>query len=450
MSKTNQAGHYKILEFTLLNKSLNREQNMLGLVGNFNITESMNNGAIRGSVTIFESYDILNEFPIRGQEFIRMVYSDFFDVEREEIYFVYSVDNISYGDEINPSFMQYTLHFTSPYKFLSENFRVQRVYKDSIAGTQLVSDYAKDAFDEYYQKPVEALFKKKLKYFINEKTTNKRTFVVPKYTPEETMNFFTRNAYSDENPLNNGMNPSQTFRFFEARDAFFFGTNEFMEYRAQSNSNSGGDEIIGRPIIEYKRNYGGSVSAESQYSAMTEILDINFGTRVNTIDNIVQGAYRKKIYEFNLLTMNVDEKVYDYSEEANHDPKLNPIHDKLFIRENMSKEKEVHIFRDYSGPGVLGGPEIRGDTHYRELYMNKLSHFYNHNMNTLSVTVYGRNDLFAGSCVNITLFKHAYQKTTEEEERLNGRYLVESVNSVFDGTVFKQNLKLTRGGINIS
>ncbi len=448
MSNIKQAGHYELREFTLLNKSLNVERNMLGLVGSFNILESMNNGAIRGSATIFESYDILNEFPIRGQEFIKVTYADWFDNERTEYYFVYAVDNVSYGDEKNPSFVQYTLNFTSPYKFLSENAYLQRAYTESIAGTQLISDYATDAFDEYYQRPVQELFGKKLKFLIAEKTTNRQKLVIPKYSPEEAMNMFVRNAYSDENPLNNGMTPSQTFRFFEARDAFFFATNEFMQQKAITSGTD--NSLIQRPVIDYKRNYAGSISADSQYSAMTEILDVNFGTRVNTIDTIAQGGYRRIVYEFNLLTMNIDSKSYDYTEEENHDPDLNPIHDKLFIREKMSREKEYHVFRDWSGPGVPGGEGIRPDPHYSDLYTKKLAHFYNHNMNTLNVTVYGRNDIFAGSYINITLYKHAYQKTTEEEERLNGMYLVESVNSVFDGNVFKQQLKLTRGGIKLS
>ena len=448
MSNIKQAGHYQLREFTLLNKSLNVERNMLGLVGSFNILESMNNGAIRGSATIFESYDILNEFPIRGQEFIKVTYADWFDNERTEYYFVYAVDNISYGDEKNPSFVQYTLNFTSPYKFLSENTYLQRAYTQSIAGTQLISDYATDAFDEYYQRPVQELFRKKLKFLIAEKTANNRELVIPKYSPEEAMNMFVRNAYSDENPLNNGMAPSQTFRFFEARDAFFFATNEYMQQKAITSGTDRG--LIQRPVLDYKRNYAGSISADSQYSAMTELLDVNFGTRVNTIDTIAQGGYRRIIYEFNLLTMNIDSKSYDYTEEGNHDPDLNPIHDKLFIREKMSREKEYHVFRDWDGPGVLSGEGIRKNTHYADLYTSKLTHFYNHNMNTLDVTVYGRNDIFAGSYINITLYKHAYQKTTEEEERLNGMYLVESVNSIFDGNVFKQKLKLTRGGIKLS
>ena len=447
MYKIKQAGHYELREFTLLNKSLNVERNMLGLVGSFNILESMNNGAIRGSATIFEAYDILNEFPIRGQEFIKVTYADWFDNERTEYYFVYAVDNVSYGDEKNPSFVQYTLNFTSPYKFLSENVYLQRSYTDSIAGTQLISDYATDMFDEYYQRPVERLFRKKLKFLIAEKTTNRRTLVVPKYSPEEAMNFFVRNAYSDENPMNNGMTPSQTFRFFEARDAFFFATNEYMQKQAITAESD--KSIIQRPVIDYKRNYAGSISAASQYSAMTEILDVNFGTRVNTIDTLVQGGYRRIVHDISLLTMSVNERSYDYTDEENHDPDLNPIHDKLFIRENMSREKEYYIIRDWNVAGSVGGEGVKSDTHYSDLYTRKLAHFYNHNMNSLNITVYGRNDVFAGSYINITLYKHAYQKTTEEEERLNGMYLVESVNSMFDGNVFKQQLKLTRGGIKL-
>jgi hypothetical protein len=449
MSNIKQAGHYQLREFTLLNKSLNVERDMLGLVGSFNILESVNNGAIRGSATIFESYDILNEFPIRGQEYIRITYSDFFDNERTEYYFVYAVDNISYGGEKNPSFMQYTLNFTSPYKFLSENFLVQRSYTLSTNNTQLIGDYANDLFDEYYRRPVQELFQNKLKRdLVYVPTTNNRKIVVPGYTPEEAMNFFARNAYTTTSYANK--QSSQTYRFFEARDAFFFATNEGLLMNAVNTMQGLRPPSAGsRQILEFKRNYAGSISADSQFSAMSEILDINFGTRVNTIDTIVHGGYRRRIQDIDLLTMTVNEYDYNYDDEDNHEEDLNPIHDKLFIDQYMSKRKIYYIIRDWSVPGAVEGDSVRSDTHYKELYTSKAAHFYNHNMNTLNVSVYGRNNLFAGSYINITLYKHAYQKTTEEEERLNGTYLVESVNSMFDGNVFKQQLKLTRGGIKL-
>lgn len=451
MSNTKQAGHYELVEFKIYNKSLNVAQDVTALVGSFNILESTNNGAIRGSATIFETFDILNNFPIRGQEYIKVVYKDFFDVERTEYYFVYAVDDISYGDEKNPSFVQYTLRFTSPHKFLSENFLVARSYTTSTRGTSLVSDYALDLFDEYYTQPVSELFQGKFKKGIAfTPTTNKRRLVVPSYSPEEAMNFFARNAYSTEYQNANGGVSTQTFRFFEARDTFLFAPNEGLYALSENVMSANKPPAAGaRQIIEFKRNYAGSVSSESQLSAMSEILDVNFGTRVNTIDTIVNGGYRRRVHDIDLLTMTVNEYDYNYDDEGNHDPGVSPIHDKLFINKYMSKRKQFYLIRDWSTTGGIEGDSVREDTHYKELYTSKPTHFYNHNMNTLNIMVYGRNNLFAGSLVNITLYKHAYQKTTEEEERLNGRYLVESVNSIFDGNVFKQQLKLTRGGIKL-
>ena len=194
-----------------------------------------------------------------------------------------------------------------------------------------------------------------------------------------------------------------------------------------------------RGILSFYRNYDAQVAPSSGAAIMQNVIDVSFGVRTNVMDYITSGGYNRKVYEFNILTMNIDSYDYDYSESYN-DASMHPMQDKAFIDLHMSKPKESFVFRDYSASD---------DPHYRDLYTKKPIYFFNQMQNTIDVTVYGRNDLFAGSTVNMNFIKHtnALAGKPELDDERSGLYFVESVASAFDGNIFTQTLTLTRGGI---
>lgn len=444
MANLNQAGSYTLKTFKLWSYDLTYSVDLMMSMHRFEITESMSNGALRGSALIVDSNGILDSFAdnrgINGQELLEIVYEDYYSVSRQELYSVYAVDSVNYGDEKKSGFLAYTIHFTSPHKFYSEDNRVQRAYTG-----ENISTYVKDLYGEYMRDKIPEHISKKFP-FVNkllsvENTGNGRNIVVPKMNPEGAMHLFSRNAWTDTNPLGEGES-SQTFRFFEARDKFFFATIEYMRSltRSQLLMGTGSKLEPERGILKFYRNYSASVNPEAGGAAMQYIINVDFGTRVNTIDYIVSGAYKRRTYEFDIATMNVNDYLYDYTTQ-NNDKTLAPMHDKTFIDEHMKKEKEIFVFNAVDNSG--------NDMHYRELYTVKPIYFINQNNNSINVVIYGRNDLFAGSTVDITFMKHVNalaSAPTIDEER-SGEYFVESAQSIFDGNVYTQALTLTRGGV---
>ena len=444
MPNLNQPGSYTLKTFKLWSQDLTYSVDLMMLMHRFEITESMSNGSLRGSALIVDSNGILDSFAdntgINGQELLEIVYEDYYSLERQELYCVYAVDNINYGDEKKSGFLAYTIYFTSPHKFYSEDYRVQRAYTGST-----ISTYVKDLYGEYMRDKIPENIVKKFP-FVNkllsvEDTANGRHIVVPKMNPEGSMHLFSRNAWTDTNPLGEGES-SQTFRFFEARDKFFFATIEYMRSLTQSQLAMGtGNKLEPeRGILKFYRNYAASITPEAGAAAMNYILNVGFGTRVNTIDYIVNGAYKRRTYEFDLATMNVNDYLYDYTTQ-NHDETLAPVHSETFIADHMKKEKEIFVFNAVDNSG--------SDIHYRELYTTKPMYFMNQNNNMIKATIYGRNDLFAGSTVDITFLKpvNAYTSAPTIDEERSGLYFVESAQSIFDGNVYTQALTLTRGGV---
>lgn len=444
MANLNQAGSYTLKTFKLWSYDLTYSVDLMMSMHRFEITESMSNGALRGSALIVDSNGILDSFAdnrgINGQELLEIVYEDYYSVSRQELYSVYAVDNVNYGDEKKSGFLAYTIHFTSPHKFYSEDNRVQRAYTG-----ENISTYVTDLYGEYMRDKIPEHISKKFP-FVNkllsvENTGNGRSIVVPKMNPEGAMHLFSRNAWTDTNPLGEGES-SQTFRFFEARDKFFFATIEYMRSltRSQLVMGTGSKLEPERGILKFYRNYSASVNPEAGAAAMQYIINVDFGTRVNTIDYIVNGAYKRRTYEFDLATMNVNDYLYDYTAQ-NNDKTLEPKHDQAFIDEHMKKEKEIFVFNAVDNSG--------NDMRHQELYTVKPIYFINQNNNTINVVIYGRNDLFAGSTVDITFMKHVNalaSAPTIDEER-SGEYFVESAQSIFDGNIYTQALTLTRGGV---
>lgn len=426
-----QAGHYKLHRFAV--KSIDGEfsVDLIGVVFNFNIIESMSSGFIRGSAVVFESLNLFRNF--RGQELVEIEYEDYFGTIQLGQYVIYAIDNVGYGDKKHPGFMQYTLYFVSPFKFFSEDFRIQQAYRN-----QTVTDYVKQIFSDFMVKKAkdsgQTILDKQLE---TEATTNIiKSIVIPKMTPESAVHFLSRNAYATSNVINT-KESSQTFRFFEARDKFYFCTSEWMKTLIESALVTGRGSSLEpkRASATYSRNEFGTISPNmSQAMAMSSIIDLKANNRVNTLETIAKGGYKRKIYEFDLLTMNINERSYDYTKELNRTTV--PDHTEAFIAKHMTKEKEIFIIQDWK-------PE--DDPHFREIYSRKPIYFYNAEKSSIVIKVYGRNDIFAGSIVEVDVnVSKAATGSVEQDKQLSGTYIVEVAQSNFDGNVYTQTLTLAK------
>jgi hypothetical protein len=77
-------------------------------------------------------------------------------------------------------------------KFILTTDILQKLISSSKDVNQgLISDYVEETYKEYFKTPVDRSNKKiKTKEIVVEKTDGVQKYVIPNYSPEETMNFF--------------------------------------------------------------------------------------------------------------------------------------------------------------------------------------------------------------------------------------------------------------------
>jgi hypothetical protein len=415
----------------------------------------MSAGSVRGSAVVYDSNDLINTLPLKSEEIVEITYSDFFDEVRTDQFFLYSITDVSYARENSQAIVKYTINFVSIPKLLTENERVAKAYKyDPVTSRSLISDYANTVYDEYYSRPLREIGLTP-KEIIVEPTTGDQALVVTRMTPEQTMHFFSRKAYSQNSR-------TQSFRFFETRDKYFFVTNDYMtEYYAKGGIGYLGNSNYGlispseaasvglkpKTIRRFGRNYALDKSPERQLAAMYELIEIDFGTRNDTIDDINRGAYKKASYEIDLINGTFQKIAYDHAEEYEDETLVLP-HNKPFINERITKERERFIIKDYASTGAATGTEVGSNKFYPELHNKKTTYFYHYEKNSIRAKIYGRNDLFAGDVIELDLISQADGSGKNEKDiERSGLYLIESIENNFYENTYTQKLVLSRSGI---
>lgn len=446
-SAVKQAGHYRLKQFRVYNFARTKSIDLKLVIHTFNIVESMSNGAVRGSAVVYDTDDLIKNFPFICEEYVQITYSDFFDVERTEDMFVYSITDVKYAKQNSQSMIEYKLNFVSIGRVFSEDYRIQKTYKANPSNNGTIAGYVKEVYDEYYAKPVTD-YNVKPKEIEIEPTAGQTQFVIPRMTPEHTMNFFARRAYSSTS------GSTQTFRFFESREKYHFASNDYMfTFGVDPVGNFGiGPTLANAVGIKekvtplFRMNYLGDLTPERQESLMYEIQSIDYGVRANTIEDINVGGYKRRTWEIDLINGAVTSRDYNHFEEFTA-AKVKLPHSKTFIDNRMQKYRERFVFTDYAQPGAASGPALRPDQNYADLYNIKTTSFYHYERNKVTVKIYGRNTLFAGDVVTLQMFEHSASGELRLDTDRSGDYLVESIENIFYESVYTQNLVLSRNGI---
>lgn len=443
-SALKQAGHFELLSFKVTNFERTKTVDITRLIHMFNIDESMSAGSVRGTAMVYDALNILSEFPLVGEETIEIVYTDFFDNKRQESYFLYAITDVSNDDENSGKIQRYKINFVSVSKFYSEDYSLMKTYRPNTTSST-ISDYVKEVYEEYYERPlIEARLSIKPKPIVIESTDGPQSYVIPNYTPEQTMHFFARRGY-------NATSTTQLFRFFENRDKFYFVTNEYMANVAKNfigtinQRLAAAANITPTTIPIFRLNYMPNLTADRQEMAMYNLIDINYGERVNTVSDMNSGAYKRNTYEIDLIHGVITPNQYDHLEVFNEsNQKL--IHSKRFVDQYVTKESEKFVIKDYAAPGATRGRDLRLDQHYSTLYNYKKPNLYHYRKNQIEATIYGRNNIVAGSIIDLEINSAKPDVVVLDKEK-SGRYIVESVSNVFFENTYRQKLVLSRGGI---
>ena len=457
MVDRNRAGTYELLEFRIAPfdrdfEDTNAFIDIRGLIHEWELTESMESGHIYGTAVVYDSLGILDDFQIKtdpvnhwikGEERIRIRYKDWYPDHEpmEHEMFLYSVTDVQPITRAKEALRVYKIHFVSIDKFLTERFLVRRGFRD-----KLISENVGDIWDEYWDTQANPYRKIPRKTLYAEVTEGNQNLVVPNYSPEQTMHFFARKAYAGEGE-------TQIWRFFENRKAFFFITHDELISSANSL------EAFSGEIQKYVRINMGDKTPGSEAITMQSILDIKQPVHINTLKDMLTGAYYSSLTELDIPNRTPTFVEYRYLDEYENlvsttffkqnglTPR--PKHSKKFVDEHLNTLRDRLVVRDYGSPNDPGGGAfVRPETFYTDVYNDKRVSYNHHDSNKIIMKIYGNNEVMAGSIIEIDLLKLDNDTENPKTDLLrSGRYLVESVKNIFKEELYYQELTISAAGV---
>jgi hypothetical protein len=434
------AGTYHLKDVVIRSEySDMKEASILDQVAYWRVEESMGTSFMTGMAKVIDGVGLIYKFPLRGEEIIEFTYEDWYKEERTDRFFIYAISNVKRAkDRGDNSLLEYQIHFVSMEKFFTDATLIQEGFKGYI------DEYAQRVFDQHFA-PIQG---KTLE--LENGFTGNQVLAIPKLTPDQTMHFLTRRAYSEEYL-------SQSVRFFENRLGFYFASNEYV-------MNFGFDF----PIPSNRRFYYGMANKktpDTQELIMLNIIDFQMteAEYVNTQKDMNYNPYLAIGLEADYLNRElIETPQYDYWNESlnfdtpakfEDDPsvppyRIRPRRSEQFVRQNFSRPREYLIYKDYADNDSPARESILPNKYFDEILKAKNSYFYSWDKNSVTCKIYGRNNLFAGNLVSVDITKTKILEPGDEIDREHsGYYMVERVVNEFDRDVYFQTLTLSRGGI---
>ena len=433
--KTNQAGFYVLEKFELTPLYETKKYTSVDLkntIVNWQFTESINSTFMYGSAIIHESYDMLKDLPVRGEEKLSIQYRDQFKKLHSYEFVVYAVTDIETDRKTNGRILRYTISFCTMQKLDADWQWVRKSYGDS-----LISDMVQDVFDRYMQGDKEIEI---------EPTDGEQTLVIPRFRPDEAMQFLARRAYTNKRE-------SSLYYFFENSEKYYFCTYEYLVDKFKPLVASA-DAAEGNNL-KYMFSQLEDNAPAGQEAAKFSVSSLSYLDRSNSIKAMKDGAYKRKITELDYYTRTRTVRTYDYVENIDSHSiidDLKVINTTDYIDKYMPEEEapEAIYVTDYNQLGLPQGKDysLRKYAYYAENFMRKSMIDYYMRTNEVSCSISGNGDIYAGKMIYLDVFTLGETgKGLQEDRERNEQYLVTTVTNVFSGDYHTQLLKITKGGL---
>lgn len=423
MSNLVLPGQYKLLSAKLVTHA-GVEHEFSGFIPVLSIEESIESDCIRGSAEVMESMGYLENLPIRGEEDLILQIEDALGQENTYVMKIYKVSDVKISD--TNDMLTYTIHFVSRSRYNASFRRIIEPFNDEI------SNIAKEVFEKYYPNgtsPIEI-----------EKTEGIFRCVIPNYTPMQAMNFLASRAYSTDSP-------SCSFRFFETTNGHYFVSDEYLIKKALENPES---------IEEFSFSDALDKSGEEFISQMQNLIEIYNSDRVNTMGDLISGAYRSHVIEIDLIRGSVNlpgrsnKHSYNYTEKksgyvstsgrgADQDTHSPEFVEQYFTQEN---ERRYIVIKDYADDD--GQNQIRGDQYLPQIITNRIAYRHHLNNTILHAKANGRLDLNAGDLINVRIPEFNVSSSKGLNPQLSGYYMINTVTQNFVRDVHQTSLKLIK------
>lgn len=409
-------------------------------IGSWSITQSMGDFAWQGEAFIMDASNLLEGFPLRGEEYFEL-WLETYDVKTTVKLKarIHKITDIVPAPNSNS--VTYKIHFVSETSWDASLRKITKPYQNGI------SSIARNIFENYfaplgpvsYLDPIDrakVLPMATARYPIESGEEPQRSFVIqptgglakiiiPDLSPADAMFFIAARAFNAESP-------SQTFRFFETFDGYYFCTDEYFlkGVRPESVKN-----LFYAPNVPLTgQNLGAQVERIEELQVLSKGIDSYL--------DMTSGSYRNEVVEIDLIRreFNISKFNFDNVRYVSMDGKLRDLadnpHTSGFRQDTFTAEnaKRFILYKNYQKPGDTPG-NLQANKHIAEIVHNRVSYYHHLNNTVLLIGLKGRLDLRPGNIVNVDMkeLNNANPNSSAINNRtLSGRYLLQSVQHTMD------------------
>jgi hypothetical protein len=385
------------------------------------IYEDMFSPFISGVIALKDSLDLVNLFPLVGEEAvnIRISTPSFKDKDKiiDDQFYIFKMSNRTLVGERN---VVYELHFISREAVVDINKKVSRAYEGKI------SDIAKSILTDA-QNGLET--KKKLNI---EETPNGMKFISNFWSPLKNLNYITETATNK--------NGSSGFLFFENRKGFNFLSTEAL-YAAPVVQEFIYDSYMRDMLPDgtSRRN------VEEEYK---RIIEISIPEVFDYIDRSRSGMYASKMISYDIVTKKYVVKTYDMLNDWDKKVHLNkyaPVSKNNIRRFNstiINQTKYYNNFNNYT------------DVTNSKTLQQRMSLLQQINATKVEIVVPGRTDYTVGSKVYLKLNKFNPIDNTDSEKDVldnifSGYYIISAINHAIDREKHECHIELIKDSYSI-
>lgn len=424
---------FKIDKIGQNTKASNNSIDIQYLVSSFNINESIMKGFVSGSCKITDTKNIVQNFPINGEEKLTITYEDWFGIPREDEFFIYSVVHDEMSFKKSDAVQTYTIYFCSIGRLLASTQLVRKGFNAP------ATEAANEVFNTYI-KQLDKISKKP-KDLLSQESSGIQRLVIPSYNPIDAMHFLSRNAYAEDG--------TSAFRFFESRECFWFASVEHLIKVSEEIYREDATKKIKTAFFVTSKTES---SLEFESLKMFQIQGLKYLSRVNTIAEMDSGNYKRRVIELDILNKEVTKKDVDlindgvqYFEDKDNSKQL-PRHGRSFVDNVIAEPFDIFVIKDWSD----NAGDLRPNPNNKAIAGIKNMQLLNDKTNDIEILIYGRNNLFAGSMVELELpmFETRDGAQPEIDKERSGKYFITAINNEFAGSTYYQTLTLTRFGQN--
>jgi hypothetical protein len=389
-----RAGEIRIHALELMTADLKSKTNILALMLEIDLYEDIFSHIMSGSIYLSDGFSLKSKLPMMGEELLYLEYSSPFNPDKiiKQLFYVCKISDVVSADK----FESYHLHFMSIEASRDIGYKISQAYSGK--ADRIIRDIFRDNFTGH-DKPL-----------VVYEPSNSISFVSNFWSPFKAINYATSMS------LDNQKNPMPSYLFYEDTEQFNFVSLNTLYSQA--------------PVAEFNYNradpkreeseLGSTRDLNAEYSAIKKMyVDVH----ADFIQRVMDGIYKSKVYEYDLLRRNLKKNTYSYFDNfdkvshletypmqyentRNHTGVID--YKITYPYRHASSKEDKAAFILANRPGILGA-----STMFR-----------------LDIVVNGRSDIKVGQVVNVNMIKYETKDDTDLKSLdpyLSGKYLISAI-----------------------